>query len=84
MNFGLVLEALKKGQKVTRKNWNAKGLWIELQIPDAHSKMTRPYIFLVCPKGSTKQFGSDSKEFERIPWIPGQTDIFDEDWEIVK
>lgn len=84
MTFGLAIEALKKGFKVTRKNWNGKGLWIELQIPDTNSKMTRPYMYIVCPKGSTKHFGEQTKDFERIPWIPGQNDILSEDWQIVE
>jgi hypothetical protein len=84
MTFGLAVEALKKGFKVTRNGWNGKGLWIELKIPDTNSKMTRPYIYIVCPKGSTKHFGEQTKDFEMIPWIPGQNDILSEDWQVVE
>ena len=44
MNFGEALELLKYGQKLRRRGWNGKGIFIELQRPDLHSKMTRPYI----------------------------------------
>lgn len=84
MNFGMVIEALKNGLKVVRNGWNGKGMWIELQVPDTNSKMTRPYIYMVCPKGSTKHFGDQIKDFERFPWVPGQTDILSEDWKIIK
>ena len=29
MNFGLALEELKKGNKVARKGWNGKGIFID-------------------------------------------------------
>lgn len=45
MNFGKALEALKEGKKVARAGWNGKGIYIELQLPDQHSKMTLPYIY---------------------------------------
>jgi hypothetical protein len=83
LTFGLAIEAMKKGDKVARKGWNGKGMWIELQVPDEHSKMTRPYIYMVCPKGSTKHFGEQTKDFERIPWLASQTDVLAEDWVIV-
>lgn len=28
MNFGLAIEAMKKGKKVTRKGWNGKGMYV--------------------------------------------------------
>ena len=28
MNFGMALEALKKGLKVCRAGWNGKGMWL--------------------------------------------------------
>ena len=81
MNFGQALEALKLGIKVARKGWNGKGIFLELQIPDEHSKMTQPYIFIDtlglvttnpnAPKG-------------RVPWLASQTDMLSEDWQIVE
>ena len=78
MDFGKALEALKQGKKVRRKGWNGKGLWLELQRPDAHSKMTLPYVYLNYPKGDTYHDGC------RVPWQPSQTDMLEEDWEIVE
>lgn len=42
MNFGLAIEALRKGFRVCRRGWNGKGIFIELQTLDAYSKMTSP------------------------------------------
>jgi hypothetical protein len=78
MTFGLALEALKKGLKVQRDGWNGKGLWLELQVPDAHSKMTLPYIFMSYPADAKTTPGA------RVPWLASQTDMLAEDWVIVK
>lgn len=86
MNFGQVVEAMKSNPvKARRSGWNGKSMHIELQTPDINSKMTRPYIFMAIPSGTTQQFGgNDHPEIDRIPWIPSQTDIFAEDWEIIE
>jgi hypothetical protein len=52
MDFGGALNALREGKKVTRTGWNNSSIWLELQIPDEHSKMTKPYIYMV--KGDDK------------------------------
>lgn len=79
-NFSDALDMIKDGEKISRQGWNGKGLWVELQKPDDNSKMTRPYLYLVSPKGSTNQFGDVVKDFERVPWIPSQTDLLASDW----
>jgi len=76
-NFGEALVALKNGQKVARAGWNGKGLWLELQRPDAHSKMTLPYIYLNYPDDAANTPGA------RVPWLASQTDVLAEDWSIL-
>jgi hypothetical protein len=83
MKFGEVIEVLKQGKSVYRQGWNGKGLFATLQVPDEHSKMTRPYLYLTSPSGSTNQYGDDPRE-HRVPWIPGITDILAEDWGIME
>ena len=46
MDFGEALKVLKGGGKVQRAGWNGKGMWLMLQVPDAHSKMTLPDIYM--------------------------------------
>lgn len=80
MNFGLAIGELKRGNKVRRKGWNGKGIFIELQIPDENSKMTHPYIFI-----DTTGLESDNPNAprDRVPWLASQTDMLAEDWEVV-
>lgn len=70
MNFGQAIEALKAGKRVRRSGWNGKGMWLALQRPDEHSKMTLPYIYM-----STVQENL-------VPWLASQTDVLAEDWEV--
>lgn len=71
MNFGDALQALKAGSRVARTGWNGKGMWLELQVPDAHSKMTLPYIYM------------KTAQDDLVPWLASQTDVLAEDWGIV-
>lgn len=72
MNFGHALVFLREGGRVCRQGWNGKGMWLELQVPDQHSKMTLPYIFMTTVQG------------DRVPWLASQTDMLSDDWEIVR
>lgn len=76
MKFGAALEILKHKGKVHREGWNGKGLWLELQVPDEHSKMTLPYIYINYPEDAKNTPGA------RVPWLASQTDILAEDWEV--
>ena len=67
-NFGEALKYLKRGMKVTKQSWHKSGMYLELQVPDAHSKMTAPYIYITID-GTY-----------RIPWHPSQADALEEDW----
>ncbi len=80
MSFGEAIEALKKGKKVARWGWNGQGIYIELQRPDEHSKMTQPYIYMV-----TTGLVTDNPDAVKglVPWVASQTDILAEDWRLV-
>ena len=79
MNIGQAVEALKEGKRVARTGWNGKDMYLELQRPDEHSKMERPYVYIKPP------YGSDGYESGGlVPWICSQTDLLGEDWMIVE
>jgi hypothetical protein len=81
MNFGQAIEKLKEGKKVTRKGWNGKGIFIELQVPDEHSKMTQPYIYI---DTLGLQTVNPNAPKGRVPWLASQTDMLAEDWEVLQ
>lgn len=80
MNFGEAIKNLKEGKKVARKGWNGKGIFIELQVPDEHSKMTHPYIFI---DTTGLQTNNPDAPKNRVPWLASQTDMLAEDWMLV-
>lgn len=71
MTFGEAIVALKGGNIVSRAGWNGKGMWLKLQVPDTHSKMTLPYIYM------------KTAQDDLVPWLASQTDVLAEDWGLV-
>lgn len=68
MDFGAAIHALKAGRKVGRSGWNGRGMWLALQLPDALSKMSLPYIYMSTVSG------------DLVPWLASQTDVLADDW----
>ena len=67
-DFGEALVQMELGRKVTRNGWNGKGMYLEIQLPDENSKMTRPYIYMKTAQG------------DLVPWVASQTDLLSNDW----
>lgn len=80
MDFGQAIQELKKGRRVARKGWNGKGIFLELQIPDEHSKMTHPYIYI---DTTGLQTDNQNAPKSRVPWLASQNDMLLEDWIII-
>ncbi|MET3514348.1 hypothetical protein ABIC63_002120 [Pseudacidovorax sp. 1753] len=74
-SFGVALDLLKDGFRVSRVGWNGKGMWLDLQLPDAGSKMTLPYLYLSYPTIDVR-----TTPGARVPWLASQTDMLAEDW----
>jgi len=69
-NFGYALDALKDGLKVRLPYWS-KEVYLMLQVPDEHSKMTAPYIYV------TSRFG-------KVPWVATQIELLSTNWEVIR
>ena len=70
-DFGMAIHLMKVGHRVARRGWNGKNMFVELQKPDEHSKMTLPYIFMKTVQG------------DLIPWLASQTDMLSDDWVLI-
>lgn len=68
MNFGDALTELRHGSRVSRSGWNGKRQFLALQVPDEHSKMRRPYIYISPVDG------------DLVPWVASQSDLLAGDW----
>lgn len=70
-DFGVAIQNLRGGNKVTREGWNGPGQYLELQVRDENSKMTLPYIYICNVQG------------DLVPWLASQTDMLATDWRLV-
>ena len=77
--FGWAITALKNGNRVRRRGWNGKGIFIEMQFPTENSTMSSPYIFI-----DTTGLVTDNVDAprSRVPWLASQTDMLADDWEL--
>lgn len=71
LNFSEALFFIKQGLKIARKGWNNPNIWLELQRPDANSKMTMPYIYMV-------------KYNNKFPCDLSCESFFAEDWMVIE
>lgn len=70
-DFSTALRALRDGQRVTRAGWNGHGMWLQLQVPDKGSKMTRPYLYM------------KTVDNDLVPWVASQSDLLASDWAVL-
>jgi hypothetical protein len=68
MTIGDAIEIMRGGGSICREGWNGKGMWLKLQVPDANSKMTEPYVYMKTAQGGL------------IPWLCSQADLLAADW----
>jgi len=70
-NIGWAVDQLQHGKSVCREGWNGKDQNLTLQVPDANSKMSLPYVYIKTVQGKL------------VPWLCSQTDLLAEDWKLV-
>ena len=86
MNFGLAIEAAKRGARITRRGWNGKGMWVVYRTgyPDG----------IPCNKNTAEAVGIPEGSLFRVQpylqmkcvdgsfqmWLASQSDILAEDW----
>lgn len=69
--IGQAIKEMQNGKRVARFGWNGKSMYLELQVPDANSKMTLPYVYMKTAQG------------DLVPWLCSQTDLLAMDWSVV-
>lgn len=99
LTFGLAIEAMKKGRKVTRAGWNGKGMWLSLsgsldgRLVPAHafwSENNANYAAqqpdghaMVLPCITMKTVNAHGREAILMGWLASQTDMLSEDWMVL-
>ena len=97
MSFGIAIEALKFGFSIRREGWNGKGLFVVKQIP-AHIESDVIPKMQSLPQAAkdrimqTKGFIDYTSQCliynentgRADSWVPSISDVFAQDWEIVR
>lgn len=87
-DFGWALTQLRQGARVTRANWNGKGMWIVHQkgYPDGIPINANTASATGIPQGTVCKFlpylmMKTAGEDCFVPWLASQTDMLATDWE---
>lgn len=84
MNFGLALEAAKKGKKIARKNWNGKGQYVFLaHIDEFHTDADMSALADTDVEVHDVLVIKTAQDIFQPGWLASQSDMLAEDWEIV-
>ncbi|PEI49937.1 DUF2829 domain-containing protein [Bacillus toyonensis] len=86
MNFGQAIEAVKTGNKIARKGWNGKGMFVYYVPAAAYPPATDimkeafggenvPYRAYLALKTAQNDVAT---------WSPSTSDALAEDWEVIK
>lgn len=79
-NFGWALEQLNNNKRVTRKNWNGKGMylfmifegeWDFYTSSDMEDILSLHTLSFICMKTADNKL---------VPWLSSQTDVLSDDW----
>ncbi len=91
MNFGEALEALKAGKKVSRSGWNGKGMWLsltqgqEVKADSFWSYHNRTFAKQNGGSASVQPYITmKTAQNMIVPWVASQSDMLDNDWNIVE
>lgn len=87
ITFGIALELIKNGRKVSRLGWNGKDMFIFL-VPGSTFKVSRPPLLGIYPEGTEINYHSHidmrTADGQIVPWVASQSDLLAVDWQIVE
>ena len=95
LTFGQAIEAMKQGQKVARRGWNGKGMWLCIPLVDGPKEIPATGILGKPNAEYAEQNGGTVKVMPYITmkaadgtivmgWLASQIDMLADDWVIVK
>ncbi|AMW64524.1 MULTISPECIES: DUF2829 domain-containing protein [Pseudomonas] len=79
MSFGLAVEALKLGKRVSRVGWNGKGMWLKLVPADLADTVSFQHEAL----RPLPWIGMKTADQCFVPWLASQTDVLADDWQLI-
>ena len=87
MNFGLAIEAAKKGAKIARRGWNGKGMFL-YYVPEGRYPARTDAAKSIAAEDGKVDYGAyiamKTVQGNVVPWLASQTDMLADDWEVVE
>ena len=84
MNFGLAIEAMKKGKKCRRAGWNGKHQHIELSSAISYTSPEGVIVNAEHDAIGNKAIAFCGTSGIQMGWLASQADMLADDWEIVE
>ena len=83
ISFSAALELLKSGNKLARKGWNGKEMFLFL-VNGSTFTVNRPPLNVIYPEGTQIDYRSHidmrTADGSIVPWVASQTDLLANDW----
>ena len=87
MHFGSAITRIRDGQRLARRGWNGKGMFVFL-VPGSTFQVNRPPLLGIYPEGTTINYHAHidmrTADGQIVPWVASQTDLLADDWELVE
>lgn len=84
MNFGLAIEAAKKGKRIARKGWNGKGQYVELATGIAYVGLDGEIVNVEHDDIGNRALAFVGTSGVQMGWLASQADMLADDWMIVE
>lgn len=84
MNFGLAIEAAKKGKKIARAGWNGKNQYVELATCISYRNAAGGDINVNHDAIGNKALAFVGTSGVQMGWLASQADMLADDWRIVE
>lgn len=84
MPFGLAIEAVKKGKRISRAGWNGKGQYVELATGIGYVGADGKTVNAEHVAIGNKALAFVGTSGVQMGWLASQADMLAEDWQIVE
>ena len=84
MNFGLAIEAARKGKRIARKGWNGKGQYVELASAISYTSPGGETVNANHEAIGNHAFAFVGTSGVQMGWLASQADMLADDWTIVE
>lgn len=84
MPFGLAIEAVKKGKRISRAGWNGKSQYVELATGIGYVGTDGKTVNAEHAAIGNKAFAFVGTSGVQMGWLASQADMLAEDWQIVE